>query len=514
MSIHSKHNGARVELSPRVKHNGVIKVPLTGWTKKDGALVKIWESAVPFAQVFTATQAITVPKGATAALISGCGAGSASYAGASVLNWYTPVTEEESILCTIGSTGATGGATSFGNLITLGGGTGSAAGTVDVCRSFSSGAETPFGKSNASGYGAAGRNGILIVKWIMPKTGTVLTESQNFAVPEGVNGVLVSGCGGGGSASVDMAWGASRGGAGGSVISHYVPVTAGNGIQCTVGYGRWSWSETGGDTSLVRDTKFGDSVTLAGGENAPSWDTKGEDGAVHCGVNFSDSGSTPWGKMKSGGCNPEDESVGYGISGTPNPYNFTLGRPGLLILEHVNNKDTIVLTASQTISVPSGVTGALISGCGAGGGAVSLTRAPSKDSLYGGGAGGSVINYYVPLTAGESIECVIGAVNYANGSGGDTKFGSHLTLGGGGACGIMVTGATGSAPTGVNLSQDAATLSGGYTPFGSPSHSIYTSGVGMTYYDAVGYGAGAEGSETGMASTSLPGLLIIQWVRS
>lgn len=43
MSIYTKQNGALVQLTPRVKHNGAIKTPLSVWTKKDGALVKVWE---------------------------------------------------------------------------------------------------------------------------------------------------------------------------------------------------------------------------------------------------------------------------------------------------------------------------------------------------------------------------------------------------------------------------------------------------------------------------------------
>ena len=42
MSIHAKKDGAVVSLQPRVKHNGIIKTPLTGWAKKDGELVQIW----------------------------------------------------------------------------------------------------------------------------------------------------------------------------------------------------------------------------------------------------------------------------------------------------------------------------------------------------------------------------------------------------------------------------------------------------------------------------------------
>lgn len=42
MSIFGKSGGAKVSLVPRVKHNGVIKIPVSGWTKQNGVLKKIW----------------------------------------------------------------------------------------------------------------------------------------------------------------------------------------------------------------------------------------------------------------------------------------------------------------------------------------------------------------------------------------------------------------------------------------------------------------------------------------
>lgn len=44
MSIHAKHNGALVRLSPRVKHNGAIKTPLSVWAKKGGVFGKVWDA--------------------------------------------------------------------------------------------------------------------------------------------------------------------------------------------------------------------------------------------------------------------------------------------------------------------------------------------------------------------------------------------------------------------------------------------------------------------------------------
>lgn len=523
MSIHTKHNGALVRLSPRVKHNGVIKTPVSGWTKRNGALECIYRARAAVIQVLTETTTVKVPKGATAALISGCGAGSTNYAGASVLNWYTPVTEGEEIVCTVGKTGKTGGDSSFGSYIALGGGSTSAEGAVNMCRNLSSGAETPFGKSNTSGYGAAGRDGLITVKWISENTGIVLTESRSIAIPENITGVLVSGCGAGGNANVNTAMGGSSGGTGSSVVSYYTPVSTADSIQCIVGFGYHSYSESAGDSSQIKDTKFGDIVALGGGENAPAWNSVGNNGAVYCATNFSDYapfgntgrvGVTPWGKQ--GGY--PSEGVGYGISGTVNPNLLMSGRPGLLILEYVNNKDTVVLTESQTITVPLGVTGALISGCGAGGGAEAttypgvvnnVTRAPAPMSLRGGGAGGSVINYYVPVTEGESILCTVGDASITT-NGGDTSFGDYVLLGGGGKGNIGVLGAMGTSPAGVNLSSAAVLTTGGKTPFGAPG-GYSSQGI---YYTETGFGSGSNGSEVSIAGEAMPGLLIIQWVRS
>ena len=202
MPICTKINGKLIEIDPKVQYEGITQTPCAIYAKINGEIRELWNvndtDDVPYVQVFTETTTVTVPKGATAALISGCGAGSTNYAGASVLNWYTPVTEGEEIVCTVGKTGETGGDSSFGSYITLQGATATHLGSVALCRNLSEDAETPFGKSNTSGYGAAGRDGLLIIKWITENTGIVLTESQTIVIPEKVTGVLVSGCGGGG----------------------------------------------------------------------------------------------------------------------------------------------------------------------------------------------------------------------------------------------------------------------------------------------------------------------------
>ena len=304
--------------------------------------------------------------------------------------------------------------------------------------------------------------------------------------------------------------------AGASALSFYIPVTPSNTINCEVGAAGTDANTTGGDTS------FGDNLVLGGGEYLGS-ETSGELGHVSSCVNFSgesryydcDSNhsyvaeTTPWGFAWTS--SPE---IGYGVGAEVDGYGATgVARPGLLIVEYVDNHNTLVLTESQTITVPGGVTGALISGCGAGGGTGTTSRAPEPGSFWGGGAGGSVINYYVPLTAGDSIECVVGEAGISGSNGGDTKFGSYVTLGGGENGAVMKNGATGTVPSGVNLSKDSFSLTGGYTPFGRSTHYEYVSGGGDYTCEAVGYGAGADGSISGAMGPSLNGLLIIQWVR-
>ena len=287
---------------------------------------------------------------------------------------------------------------------------------------------------------------------------------------------------------------------GASAVSFYIPVSPSSSISCEIGAaGANDVQESGGNTS------FGENLVLGGGGYNANEGELGDIGHASSCVNFSDTESTPWGLS-----NKRSPEIGYGVEAAWPGYGANSeAKPGLLIIEYVNNKDTVVLTESQTITVPLGVTGALVSGCGAGGGKISLTRAPAPDSMWASGAGGSIINYYVPLNAGESIECIVGDANASFGDGGDTKFGNYLTLGGGKAGAINTNGATGTVPSGVNFSKDSVVSAGGYTPFGRTSYYDDSS----TYHEAMGYGAGSNGYEVGEPSSSLPGLLIIQWVK-
>lgn len=47
MAIYGKSGNTVKKLEPRVKHNGVIKTPVSGWTKQNGVLKKIWQAFVP-----------------------------------------------------------------------------------------------------------------------------------------------------------------------------------------------------------------------------------------------------------------------------------------------------------------------------------------------------------------------------------------------------------------------------------------------------------------------------------
>lgn len=51
MAIYGKSGGTVKKLEPRVKHNGVIKTPATGWVKQNGVLKKIWQAFVPITSI-------------------------------------------------------------------------------------------------------------------------------------------------------------------------------------------------------------------------------------------------------------------------------------------------------------------------------------------------------------------------------------------------------------------------------------------------------------------------------
>ena len=171
----------------------------------------------------------------------------------------------------------------------------------------------------------------------------------------------------------------------------------------------------------------------------------------------------------------------------------------------------LVLTTSTTITVPSGVKGALISGCGGGGGADTY-----NPGVCGGG-GGSVIDYYVSCTPNTSIRCTIGTggrTGTLNGStsGGVTSFGNLISLGGGSGGGSSGRGSVGTSP-GVNLSSSGSDDYGGSTPFGRGGRN----GRNSTDNGEIptGYGAGGSfGSYTTTTRNGTNGILIIKWVNA
>lgn len=171
----------------------------------------------------------------------------------------------------------------------------------------------------------------------------------------------------------------------------------------------------------------------------------------------------------------------------PRGANGTNGQSGVL--------GTQVFTSSTTVTVPTGATKAVLSGCGAGGGSRGGTR---------GGWGGTVREYPVSVTAGQSIKITIGTggagSNTSNGSaGGATSFGSLLTLGGGGGA-TSISGGTqgtqGTAPTdnpGAYNGHWGRTVQSGQSGYG-------IGGLGGNpSYDAPGRGGN--------------GLLIVTWAR-
>ena len=191
-------------------------------------------------------------------------------------------------------------------------------------------------------------------------------------------------------------------------------------------------------------------------------------------------------------------TIPRGANGT----NGTNGTSGIMFSQ--------VFTSSTTVTVPTGATKAILSGCGGGGGGYQTT---------GGGGGGSIMNYVVSVSAGQSIRITIGAGGaaatntypYMGGSGGITSFGSLLSLGGGGGGGANGDGGSaGSSPTHINKHLSTSGRSGGTsgtlggeTPWGNGGS--YTSAPS-------GYGSGGAG-QSSTTRQGRPGILIVIWSR-
>ena len=166
----------------------------------------------------------------------------------------------------------------------------------------------------------------------------------------------------------------------------------------------------------------------------------------------------------------------------PRGANGTNGQSGVL--------GTQVFTSSTTVTVPTGATKAILTGC-AGGGGCNRNNAGSR--VHAGGAGGAAFLYPVNVSANSRITITIGAGGAAASSsnsngraGGATSFGNLFTLGGGG-------GGTGDGPGSI-----------GTTPMRSGSWSIPNYGSG---------GTGSGWASTQVANPGKPGILIVTWAK-
>ncbi|MCK3719950.1 hypothetical protein M8674_07500 [Escherichia coli] len=207
------------------------------------------------------------------------------------------------------------------------------------------------------------------------------------------------------------------------------------------------------------------------------------------------------------------------------------------------------LTSSGNFTVPEGVTELWISGCagGAGGGSQTTSNVTVAGS-GGGSSGGFVQRFKLAVTPGQVIPYTIGAAGTGGaagggigGDGGNTTFGSYLTLlgGKGGAVGQSASdsasggigglgGPTGSGGGHGSWGGDSQNTNGGGAyggkcgdcPFGSAGGQVRGNVNPIAGMDAVGYGAGGggagganvNGAHTGAkGGNGAPGVLFIEW---
>ncbi|MBJ4955690.1 hypothetical protein JGF37_12370 [Salmonella enterica subsp. enterica serovar Goldcoast] len=208
------------------------------------------------------------------------------------------------------------------------------------------------------------------------------------------------------------------------------------------------------------------------------------------------------------------------------------------------------LTSSGNFTVPPGVTELWISGCagGAGGGGSQTTSNVTVAGSGGGSSGGFVQRFKLAVTPGQVIPYTIGAAGTGGaagggigGDGGNTTFGSYLTLlgGKGGAVGQTSSGSASGGIGGLGGpagsggghgswggdSQDtngggAYGGKGGDCPFGAAGGQVRGNVNPIAGMDAVGYGAGGSGAggangngaHTGAkGGNGAPGVLFIEW---
>ena len=168
--------------SPNFKLNLTIPRGANGTNGTNGT------SGIMFSQVFTSSTTVTVPTGATKAILSGRGGGGGNCmsgsaitisggSGGIALNYPVNVSSGSSIKITIGNKGSnkttggygsagSGGVTSFGSLMSLGGGGGGySGGGSSHAGSPGSGFVSGISGNIFNRYGTPGNNGILIVIW-------------------------------------------------------------------------------------------------------------------------------------------------------------------------------------------------------------------------------------------------------------------------------------------------------------------------------------------------------------
>lgn len=208
------------------------------------------------------------------------------------------------------------------------------------------------------------------------------------------------------------------------------------------------------------------------------------------------------------------------------------------------------LTSSGSFTVPDGVTELWISGCagGAGGGGSQTTSNVTVAGSGGGSSGGFVQRFKLTVTPGQVIPYTIGAAGTGGsagggigGDGGNTTFGSSITLlgGKGGAVGQSSSdsasggiggmgGPTGSGGGYGSWGGDSQNINGGGAyggkggdcPFGSAGGQVRGNVNPIAGMDAVGYGAGGggagganvNGAHAGAkGGNGAPGVLFIEW---
>ena len=209
-------------------------------------------------------------------------------------------------------------------------------------------------------------------------------------------------------------------------------------------------------------------------------------------------------------------------------------------------KGIATFTSSGTWTSP--ITGtAYITGCAGGGGGGPSPGAAANQTIGGcggGGAGQSVVKFAISVTKGQSYAITIGAAGASGNAGGNSSFGTLLTLTGGspgssataGVATSYLAGAIGGAgyPYGSFGDDTGPVGAGGVSGFGASSPfgggggqvrgviagTPLIAGLGASGYGGGGGGAGGNypGGSTSFASSAAapggggaPGLLIVEW---